>query len=279
MLRHLGLTNSQPQMLLLHFNDCLTNSRGAMSFICGTKYNIMLRRVTIIMLAVLTVSGLQAQNLKGLLNKAKSAVTGESDDDVGAGLKAALNAGVGEAVDFLSKEDGYYKSVYKILLPEEVLQVTAKLRNVPGFGNVEEDLLEKMNRAAEDAATKAKPIFVNAIKQMTIRDAMDLLMGKQDAATRYLERTTFDELYSAFRPVIIESLDKVNAREYWHGAVTAYNKIPFVKKTNPELDDYVTRKALDGLFGMIEKKEADIRANPAARTSEILQRVFAKQDK
>lgn len=233
-----------------------------------------------VMLAVLlTAAGLQAQGLKGLLNKAKEAVTGESDGEVGLGLKEALNAGVGEAVDFLSAEDGYYKSVYKILLPEEVQQVTSKLKTVPGFTNIEEDLLEKMNRAAEIAAEKAKPIFVSAIKQMTIKDAMNLLMGEKDAATRYLERTTFDPLYSEFRPVVIESLDKVNAREFWKGAVTAYNKIPFVKKTNPELDDYVTRKALDGLFGMIEKKEADIRANPAARTSELLQRVFSKQDK
>ena len=107
---------------------------------------------------------------------------------------------------------------------------------------------------------------------------MNLLMGEKDAATRYLERTTFDPLYDEFRPVVIASLDKVNAREYWRGAVTAYNKIPFVKKTNPELDDYVTRRALAGLFGMIETKEADIRANPAARTTELLQKVFARQD-
>ncbi|MEZ4990347.1 MAG: DUF4197 domain-containing protein [Saprospiraceae bacterium] len=240
----------------------------------------MIKRLTMVMLAVaLTAAGLQAQGLKGLLNKAKEAVTGDSEGDVGMGLKEALNAGVGEAVDFLSAEDGYYKSMYKILLPEEVQQVTAKLKNVPGFNNVEEDLMEKMNRAAEDAATKAKPIFINAIKQMTIRDAMNLLMGEKDAATRYLERTTYDPLYNEFRPVIIESLDKVNAREFWRNAVTAYNKIPFVKKTNPELDDYVTQKALTGLFSMIEKKEADIRENPAARTTELLQKVFAKQDK
>lgn len=241
----------------------------------------MIKRLTIVMLAILvTAAGLQAQGLKGLLNKAKEAVTGEgADGEVGMGLKEALNAGVGEAVSFLSAEDGYYKSAYKILLPEEVQQVTNKLKSVPGFSNVEEDLMEKMNRAAEIAAEKAKPIFVNAIKQMTIKDAMNLLMGEKDAATRFLERTTFDPLYNEFRPVVIESLDKVNAREYWKGAVTAYNKIPFVKKTNPELDDYVTRQALSGLFGMIEVKEAEIRENPAARTTELLQKVFSKQDK
>ena len=150
---------------------------------------------------------------------------------------------------------------------------------MPGFANVEEDLLEKMNRAAEDAAVKAKPIFIDAIKAITFQDAMNLLMGEKDAATRYLERGSFDPLYEAFRPVIVESLDKVNARTYWKSAITAYNKIPFVKKTNPELDDHVTRMALTGLFGMIEKKEADIRENPALRTTELLQDVFAKQDK
>lgn len=241
----------------------------------------MIKRLTMVLMAVLlAAAGLQAQGLKGLLNKAKEAVTGESSEgEVGMGLKEALNAGVGEAVDFLSTEDGYYKSAYKILLPEEVQQVTAKLKSVPGFGNVEEDLLEKMNRAAEIAAEKAKPIFVNAIKQMTIKDAMNLLMGEKDAATRFLERTTYDPLYDEFQPVVISALDEVNAREYWKTAVTAYNKIPFVKKTNPELDDHVTNKALVGLFSMIEKKEADIRENPAARTTELLQKVFSKQDK
>ncbi|GJM34423.1 MAG: hypothetical protein DHS20C18_34240 [Saprospiraceae bacterium] len=227
----------------------------------------------------LMVGSLSAQDLKGIFNKAKAKISGEDSGEVGMGLKEALEVGVNDAVDFLSKEDGYYKSVYKILLPEEVLQVTGKLKAVPGFQNVEDDLIEKMNRAAEDAAKKATPIFVSAIKQMTFKDAMNLLMGEKDAATRYLEKTTYTQLYDAFKPVIIESLDKVNAREYWHSAVTAYNKIPFVKKTNPELDDYVANKALVGLFGEIEKKEANIRENPAARTSDLLKKVFGKQDK
>ncbi len=239
----------------------------------------MIKQISLIAALILLVGSLSAQDLKGIFNKAKAKVTGEDTEDVGLGLKEALKVGVNDAVDFLSTEDGYYKSVYKILLPDEVKQVTTKLKAVPGFQNVEDDLIEKMNRAAEDAAKKATPIFVNAIKQMTFRDAMNLLMGDKDAATRYLEKTTFTELYDSFKPVIIESLDKVNAREYWRSAVTAYNKIPFTQKTNPELDDYVTNKALTGLFGEIEKKEADIRENPAARTSDLLQKVFSKQDK
>ena len=219
--------------------------------------------------------------LKKVQEKADAVLSGDnplSADQIGAGLKEALNVGVGEASDFLSAEDGYFKSPYKILLPEEAQVVTSKLRAVPGFANVEADLTEKLNRAAEDAATKAKPIFVSAIKQMTIRDAMDLLMGEDDAATRYLEKSTYQQLYDEFRPIIITSLDKVNARELWNKSTTAYNRLPFVKKTNPELDDYVTKQALVGLFGLVEKKEEDIRENVDARTSDLLQKVFAKQD-
>lgn len=239
-----------------------------------------MKRLTLSLMVIsLWANVISAQGFKGVLNKVKSQIAGTSDDEVGSGLKEALDKGVGEAVDFLSAEDGYLKSAYKILLPEEALKVTDKLKVVPGFASVEADLVEKLNRAAEDAASKAKPIFVNAIKQMTFKDALNLLMGEQDAATRYLEKTTYQQLYDEFRPVIIASLDKVNARTYWKEATTAYNKIPLVTKVNTELDDYVAGKALAGLFGLVEKKEKEIRENPAARTTELLKKVFAKQDK
>lgn len=240
-----------------------------------------MQKVTFLLLCLLMVGTSQAQ-FGNLLNKAKEVLENGgiplSKDQIGEGLKEALNVGVGEASDFLSAEDGYLKSPYKVLLPEEAQKITSKLRAVPGFSNIEADLIEKLNRAAEDAATKAKPIFVSAIKQMTIHDAMDLLMGKQDAATRYLEKTTYQQLYDEFRPVIIASLDKVNARELWNKTTTAYNRLPFVKKTNPELDDYVTQQALVGLFGLVEKKEEGIRNNVDERTSDLLKKVFAKQD-
>lgn len=240
-----------------------------------------MQKVTFLLLCLLMVGTSQAQ-FGNLLNKAKEVLENGgiplSKDQIGEGLKEALNVGVGEASDFLSAEDGYLKSPYKVLLPEEAQKITSKLRAVPGFSNIEADLIEKLNRAAEDAATKAKPIFVSAIKQMTINDAMDLLMGKQDAATRYLEKTTYQQLYDEFRPVIIASLDKVNARELWNKTTTAYNRLPFVKKTNPELDDYVTQQALVGLFGLVEKKEEGIRNNVDERTSDLLKKVFAKQD-
>ncbi len=235
---------------------------------------------TLLFFSVLFTVSVQAQGFKGLLNKAKSAITddGLSQEDAGNGLKQALDLGVDEAVSFLSAEDGYYKSAYKILLPKEAQVVANKLKAIPGFGNVEANLVEKVNRAAEDAASKAKPIFISAIKQMSFKDAMNILMGDKDSATRYLEKATYDQLYSAFKPVIVESLEKVNASSYWNSAVTQYNKIPFAKKTNPDLDDHVTRQALAGMFGLVEKKEEGIRSDKSLRTNDLLQKVFAQQD-
>jgi hypothetical protein len=202
-----------------------------------------------------------------------------TDAEVAGGLKEALTIGAGKGADLLSQTDGYYKSAYKILLPAEARKVTEKLKVVPGFSNVEEIILERINRGAEDAAKKAKPIFVNAIKEMTFADAMNILMGADDSATRYLETATGGPLYQEFNPIIVESLDRLNARKYWADAVAAYNKIPFVDRANPDLDDYVTTEALKGLFGMVEKEEKNIRLNVNARSSDLLRKVFARQDK
>lgn len=196
------------------------------------------------------------------------------------GWLEGVQIGIGKGSDTLSKKDGFYKSAYKILLPPEAQKVANKLKNVPGFTNVEEKILEKINRGAEDAAKeKAKPIFVSAIRQITFADAKNILLGEQNAATQYLNRTTSDALYNEFNPVIVQSLDKFDARKYWADAVNAYNKIPFVEKANPDLDDYVTKQALNGLFSMVEAEELNIRTNIAARTLELLKKVFARQDK
>lgn len=240
-----------------------------------------MKKICLLLLTLsFSIGTTNAQGLKGLMNKAEKALKGGlSSEDAGNGLKEALNIGVGEAVDFLSVEDGYMKSAYKILLPKEAQKVTKKLGMVPGFKDAEEKVILKINRAAEDAAIKAKPIFISAIKQMTFKDAMNILMGNKDAATRYLEKSTYDQLYTAFKPIIIESLDKVKARDYWRGAVKAHNKIPLTKDVNPELDDYVTKQALEGMFGLVEKKETDIRGDKSLRSSDLLKKVFAKQDK
>lgn len=215
-------------------------------------------------------------------DKADAVLKGESplsQGEVGEALKEALNQGVGKAVTSLSAADGYYGSPYKILLPEEAQGVVNKVSSLPGFGNLEQDLTERINRAAELAATKAGPIFVDAIKGLTIQDAMNLLMGNQDAATRYLEASTSSPLAAEFQPIIRAALDEVNANEIWSKATTAYNKIPFVKKTNPELDAYVTQRALGGMFGLVEVKESELRQNPSLRNTDLLRKVFAKQDK
>ena len=152
------------------------------------------------------------------------------------------------------------------------------MKNIPGFTEVESVILEKINRGAEDAAKRATPIFASAIKGMTFQDAMGILMGEKNAATTYLNNKTYTQLYQEFSPVITNSLDKFKARDYWADAVNAYNKIPFVEKANPDLGDYVTTEALKGLFSMVEKEELNIRKNVSARTSDLMRKVFAKQD-
>lgn len=198
--------------------------------------------------------------------------------EISGGLKQALEFGIKEGAQKLSQTDGYFKSPYKILLPPEARQVTEKLKLIPGFSDVEEVILQKINRGAEDAAKKAAPIFVSAIKQMTFDDALNILMGADNAATGYLHSKTFNPLYTEFNPVINESLDKFNANKYWADAVNAYNKIPFIENANPDLGDYVTTEALAGLFSMVEKKEKQIRTDVSSRTTDLLKKVFAKQD-
>ncbi len=248
----------------------------------------MLKKIVLPLLLLTGVYQANAQ-FKGVLKKvdeAKAKVEEKinggtaalSQEEVGNGLKQALDIGVAEAIDFLSAEDGYYKTAYKILVPEDAQKVTSKLKAIPGWSNVEKTLEEKMNRAAEIAVEKAKPIFVKAIKEMTFQDAMNILMGEQNAATSYLHKTTYQSLFNEFMPVIQSSLDEVNAREYWRGAVNAYNKIPFVSKANPELDQHVTQMALVGLFDLVEKKEASIRTDVSQRKTDLLKKVFAKQD-
>ncbi|MFN0034104.1 MAG: DUF4197 domain-containing protein [Saprospiraceae bacterium] len=209
---------------------------------------------------------------------ANNVLTEPSLEEIGRGLKEALTNGIGKGADALSQRDGYFKSAYKILLPSDVRKVTDKLKNVPGFSNIEGELLEKMNRGAEDAAKEAKPIFVAAIRGLTFNDVTNILMGTDNAATQYLNRTTSQPLYDKFNPKIVASLDKIGANNLWKKAADAYNKIPLVTKVNSDLDDYVTKEALKGLFGKIEEEERNIRRNRTSRTTELLKKVFAKQD-
>jgi hypothetical protein len=213
------------------------------------------------------------------LKKLKNAITGESltSEQVGEGLKEALTNGVSKGSDLLSQTDGYFKNPeIKIPFPPEVKQVEERLRQM-GMGSQVDNFILALNRGAEDAAKEAKPIFVSAIKQMTIQDAWSILKGDQDAATQYLKRTTSSQLTEKFKPIIQNSLNKVNATKYYADLVNTYNKIPLVQKVNPNLDEYATGKAIDGLFVMVAKEEKNIRENPGARTTDLLKKVFASQ--
>ena len=214
-----------------------------------------------------------------VLQQAAGTILSEpSLQEIANGLKEALTVGITKGANALSVKDGYFKSAYKILLPSEVRTVTDKLKNIPGFGNIENELLEKMNRGAEDAAKEAAPIFVTAIRGLTFNDAKNILMGKDNAATDFLHRTTNQPLYDKFKPKIINSLDKIGANDLWSKAINAYNKIPLVNKINSDLSDYVTKEALKGLFKKIEEEEKNIRNNKLARGSDLLKKVFAQQD-
>lgn len=209
---------------------------------------------------------------------ANEALSEPSLTEIGQGLKEALNSGVTKGVNSLSATDGYFKSAYKILLPEEARKVTSKLQGVPGFSNLENELLEKINRGAENAAKEAGPIFITAIRGMSFQDATNILMGADNSATEYLRKNTYQQLYEKFNPKIVVALDKIGANDLWKKAADAYNKIPLVSKVNNDLDDYVTTEALTGLFGKIQEEEKNIRRNPVARTSSLLKKVFSKQD-
>jgi hypothetical protein len=165
------------------------------------------------------------------------------------------------------------------LFPPEAQKVERKLRSL-GFNKLADNVILSINRAAEDAAKEAKPIFISAIKEMTITDASNILLsGQTDAATQYFQRVTTDQLMQSFRPVIQSSLGKVGATKYWSDAITAYNQIPLTTKVNPDLSSYVAQKAIEGLFLEIAKEELRIRQNISARNTTLLQKVFGYADR
>lgn len=202
-----------------------------------------------------------------------------SQAEMGNGLKEALNNGITKQVSKLTATDGFFRNeAVKILLPEELQKVDTKLRQL-GMSKLADDGLRILNRAAEDAVKEATPIFVDAVTQITFTDAKNILLGDESSATTYLQNTTSTALYGKFNPVIKNSFAKVGADKIWTQIITKYNSIPLVKKVNPDLTDYTTNKAMEGVFKMIAVEEKDIRTNFSARTSDLLRRVFALQDK
>ncbi|HVZ55695.1 MAG TPA: DUF4197 domain-containing protein [Chitinophagaceae bacterium] len=247
-------------------------------------------KVLYVAACLLAVSSLQAQGLKNLLKKDSSGKSGLgnvltklpgsggslSSDEIASGLKQALEIGANNGTARLSAVDGFFKdAAVKILMPPEAQKVEKTLRSA-GLGNLVDNAILSMNRAAEDAAKSAAPIFVNAIKGMSIQDALGILRGGDFAATNYLKGKTTPALTEAFRPIIEKSLEKVDATKYWKTVFDTYNNLPTTfKKVNSDLPAYVTDKALVGIFFQVGQEEQKIRKDPVARTTDLLKKVFA----
>ncbi len=199
---------------------------------------------------------------------------GVTEAEAGAGIKEALSQGLVGAVLKLNKEDGFFKDAfYKILIPEDARKIENTLRDI-GLGSMVDKAILQINRGAEDAAGYAKPIFVDAIRNITIQDAIGLVRNGDTSATHFFRNKTTAQLVAAFTPIIKSSLDKVDATKYYGDMVTRYNSIPFVKKLNPDLTGYVTLKATNALFDLVAQEERNIRNNFAARTTDLLKKVF-----
>lgn len=200
-----------------------------------------------------------------------------STEQVVAGLKEALSQGISNGSDQASAVDGYLKNnLIRIVFPPDAAKVETRLRQI-GLGSEVDKFIVSMNRAAEQAAREAKPIFLEAIRNMTIEDAWGILRGEEDSATRYLERNTSGALTEKFQPIVANALDQVNATRYYDDLVNTYNKIPLVQKVDPDLEQYATQQAISGLFKLIAEEEAKIRRDPAARTTDLLKKVFGDQ--
>lgn len=210
-----------------------------------------------------------------VLQQLPTGTTGLTQNEAGAGIKEALSQGLGRAVTNLNVTDGFFKNeLYKVLLPEEARKIENTLRTL-GLGSLVDKAVLAINRGAEDAVGYAKPIFVDAIKSMTLSDAIGLVRNGDTSATHYFREKTTDKLHAAFYPVIKSSLDKVSATSYYDDLINRYNEFPTTRnKINPDLASHVTLKTTNALFDIIAVEEKNIRENPLARTSEILRKVF-----
>ena len=236
-----------------------------------------MKKITVLLAAALLLQAGAAFaqiKLPGILTRKSNAGT-VTEAEAGQGIKEALTQGVVSAVLNLNKTDGFFGSaIYKVLLPPDAVKVEKTLRSI-GMGAQVDKAILQINRGAEEAVGFAKPIFVDAIKEMTLKDAFGILRGPNDAATNYFKEKTKEKLILAFTPSVKSSLDKVNATKYYSDIVNTYNKLPTtLSKVNPDLTSYVVGKAVDALFDQVAKEEANIRANPVARTTDLLKKVF-----
>ncbi len=244
----------------------------------------MNKKIAIALLSVCVI-GAQAQSLKDRLKAAEQKTekevtgnsngkTGLSNDDIIAGLKEALSRGTNNSTASAQKVDGYLKNPEIFIpFPPEAEKMKNELIKL-GYKNKVDEFETSVNRAAEQAATSAAPIFLDAVKNMTVTDGLSILQGSDTAATHYLKQNTSAALTTKYHPIVKDALAKVNATAYWASLVKIYNEIPFVKKQNPDLEGFVTGKALDGLFHLVGKEETKIRKDPAAQVSDLLKKVF-----
>jgi hypothetical protein len=230
-----------------------------------------------IFIAIFTIAIFSGCDVISQLPKS-TGIGGITENEAGQGIKEALSQGLTNAVLKLNKEDGFFKdALYKILLPPDAKKIENTLRSV-GLNSMVDKAILQINRGAEDAAGFAKPIFVDAIKSMTLQDAIGLVKNGDTSATHFFRTKTTEKLMAAFLPVIKQSLDKVEATKYYGDVVNKYNNFPTTfKKINPDLPNFVTEKAVSALFDLVAKEEVNIRTNLAARTSDILKKVFGQK--
>ncbi len=229
-----------------------------------------MKRIVTVMLLAISLNGCEV-----LTNLPTGTGGGVTEMEAADGIKEALGQGLVKAVLQLNKEDGFFKdALYKVLLPPDAKKIENTLRDL-GMGKMVDKAILQINRAAEDAAGYARPIFVDAIKSMTIADAIGLVKNGDTSATHFFRVKTTDKLIAAFSPVVKSSLDKLDATKYYADVVNTYNNFPTTfKKINPDLPGHVTGKAVDALFDLVGKEERNIRQNIAARTSDLLRKVF-----
>lgn len=231
-----------------------------------------------ILLCLLVFQLVGCTELQQVVNQLPQGTTGIGNAEIAQGLRDALNLGIEKQVNKLTLKDGFFRNeLVKILLPEELKKVDKTLRDV-GLGNLADEGLRVLNRAAEDAVKEATPIFVDAVKGITFNDAKQILLGNDNAATSYLEQSTKTKLYEKFNPVIKNSFAKVGADQIWNNLITKYNRLPLTNDVNPDLTDYTTKEALNGVYTMIAIEEKEIRTKISSRTTELLKKVFALQD-
>ena len=212
--------------------------------------------------------------LEEVNNTANSGPSPLTNSEVIKGLREALTVGTNNSTAFTSKLDGFYKNPEIFIpFPPKVIKVKEKVEAL-GMKKQVDEFVMTLNRAAETASKEAAPIFINAITSMSIADGFAILKGNDNAATQYLRDKTSGQLKVKFNPVVKNAISKVEVTKYWNPVINTYNKIPFIKKENANLEDYITTKAMDGLFLMIEKEEKKIRKDPLARITDILKKVF-----